>query len=169
MLPVVDLWDAKEKECHENVEEVKYCEEDHQVMERLLGALSREDEDAEKVAKQTHRTYRDHEDPLNEELEHVERALLLHLLHLTLLSACPALTGSGDSAMSVCTEGKLAGHCESAKKSQHQLKVRLWTQLLCLFSKLNYPSFPKKISLLSEIICAELSKYDFPLPFGCSN
>ena len=84
MLPVVDLWDAKEKECHENVEEVKYCEEDHQVMERLLGALSREDEDAEKVAKQTHRTYSDHEDPLNEELEHVERALLLHLLHLIL-------------------------------------------------------------------------------------
>ena len=125
MLPVVDLWDAKEKECHENVEEVKYCEEDHQVMERLLGALSREDEDAEKVAKQTHRTYSDHEDPLNEELEHVERALLLHLLHLilarhlalTLLSACPALTGSGDSAMSLCTEGKLAGNCDLQRKA----------------------------------------------------
>ena len=87
MLPVVDLWDAKEKECHENVEEVKYCEEDHQVMERLLGALSREDEDAEKVAKQTHRTDGDHEDPLDEELEHVEVALLLRLVlarHLAL-------------------------------------------------------------------------------------
>ena len=53
-------------------------------MERLLGALSREDEDAEQVAKQTHRTDGDHEDPLNQELEHVKGALLLHLVHLVL-------------------------------------------------------------------------------------
>ena len=51
-------------------------------MERLLGALSREDQDAEQVAKQTHRPDGDHEDPLDEELEHVEGALLLHLVHL---------------------------------------------------------------------------------------
>ena len=49
-------------------------------MERLLGALSREDEDAEQVAKQTHRPDGHHEDPLHEELEHVEGALLLHLV-----------------------------------------------------------------------------------------
>ena len=50
------------------------------MMKRLLGALSREDEDAEEVAKQTHRPDGDHEDPLDEELEHVEAALLLHLV-----------------------------------------------------------------------------------------
>ena len=79
-LPVVDFWYAKEKESHENVEQVKDCKENHQVMKRLLGALSREDEDAEEVAKQTHRPDGDHEDPLDEELEHVEAALLLHLV-----------------------------------------------------------------------------------------
>ena len=49
--------------CHEGLEEVKYCKEDHEVMERLLGALSREDEDAEQVAKQAHRPNGDHEVP----------------------------------------------------------------------------------------------------------
>ena len=61
------------------------------MMKRLLSALSREDEDAEEVAKQTHRPDGDHEDPLDEELEHVEAALLLHLVlagHLGLAIVC---------------------------------------------------------------------------------
>ena len=76
-LPVVDFWYAKEKKSHEDVEQVKDSEEDHQVMKRLLGALAREDEYAQQVAEQTHRPDGDHEDPLDEELEQVQRVLLL--------------------------------------------------------------------------------------------
>ena len=109
-LPVVDFWHAKEKKSHENVEEVKYSEEDHQVVKRLLGALPREDEDAQQVAQQTHRPNGDHEDPLDEELEHVELALHLLILARHLALARPTLI----SRAWVCNEGV---HSEKACRS----------------------------------------------------
>ena len=116
--PVVDFWHPKEKKSHENVEEVKDSEEDHQVVKRLLGALPREDEDAQQVAQQTHRPDGDHEDPFDEELEHVEVAL--HLLHLLILArhlALLALLSARPTLISlawVCNEGV---HSEKACRS----------------------------------------------------
>ena len=109
-LPVVDFWHAKEKKSHENVEEVKDSEEDHQVVKRLLGALPREDEDAQQVAQQTQRPDGDHEDPLDEELEHVELALHLLILARHLALARPTLI----RLAWVCNEGV---HSEKACRS----------------------------------------------------
>ena len=109
-LPIVDFWHAKEKKSHENVKEVKDSEEDHQVVKRLLGALPREDEDAQQVAQQTHRPDGDHEDPLDEELEHVELALHLLILARHLALARPTLI----RLAWVCNEGV---HSEKACRS----------------------------------------------------